>query len=1202
MEKKEDWILGSTIEILRVINPLDKTFRESLPVPYVSSKTLLAYRDEHLPLEIDFIASISGKVVPKEKWGDVVPSSNDQLVFVPVIEDAKAIVGIATFVAVIIAAVAGQAAMIPWILAIGSALSLAASLLFPTKIKEPGTADQTQVYSFQPQTLQQAGPPIPRWYGTNKLYGNIIGSYRTEFSDPAGDHRTINSLICLGMGPFSAVNEMKINDQDVTTIWGVRVKWWSGAVFRQMTPDFSYFNYTYPFNSSIVEYPVSVEIRHAYGYNRAITGGYTYETNGDFFDGLRIQLEFPSGIWGCNDDGYFEISRSVSVYTTLEDGSQPWINVFTTNFFGCRTTNMMYTFDIPLYFGKGRYKIKIIKNSVDLINGMTNPIDDSGTYQWDPIWSWGESVYLAAVQEIYSSFFSYPRQVVVAISAWGSGTLSGSIKFSCVADCLLIRTTTDGVSWSVEFSNNPAWVAFDILTQPVLSFQEPTYVVARYEGINPTKLMPHIQDWLNLASYCDELVSDGVGGTEKRHTFNGGFDTETTPYDAAQQVLATARSFLMPSGNGYRIVIDRPRNRTQVFNTADMRPDSYQCTWLSLADRVSKLEAANFVEASKDYKQAPLAVFNPYINDKALTKSIDLTGITRRTAGWRYLNYHLKYNQYVLRTHSFQVDSEAIVSEIGDRIDIQDEIVSYIESGRVVSSTSSTVTLDTPVIILSGVSYMITIKHDDSSVEDVEVTSGSGTYTTLSIAPNTFIQNPTPVDDAWILSNVTYGASGRVVAGTANSVTLDKQVVISTNVTYKITVRHDDDTLEELLVTSGPGIYETISTSPYTFVQNPQPLIDTWVFGEQTTYLKSVVIADKETNEDTRETTLNCIDYDARIYDDSAMPSPIVDPVIGGRIFLGLGSVSSVLQKDWWVYDMGTDVWVQKPDFAGDARRLAVAASVGNIYVGLGESEVSGDPYDCIDWWEYNIITDVWTQKEDYPGTSVAGSMLAAGVLNKAYIICASCPTYLKECWEYDSSTDVWTQKDRWYSDNVGIRGAVIVSDGIDVIYVGLGENIPSALLYDWWEYIISIDSWGPLADYPGVGGKFPVAGWASGKAYVGLGHENTDWWEYTPWDSTRTTGNTWTQKTSFPGTVNAVYDESTLVASSINNLIFVGVNQKEWWKYDPSDDSWTAMETFGGFSTDWPSCAPTNVTYKMLTLSLSDSITVSDSPNIVIT
>ena len=94
-----------------------------------------------------------------------------------------------------------------------------------------------------------------------------------------------------------------------------------------------------------------------------------------------------------------------------------------------------------------------------------------------------------------------------------------------------------------------------------------------------------------------------------------------------------------------------------------------------------------------------------------------------------------------------------------------------------------------------------------------------------------------------------------------------------------------------------------------------------------------------------------------------------------------MGSFGSNL-KDWWEYDIATDSWNQKTDFPALERHHPYYFSVGDkVYVGFGHgSSIFKDLY------EYNAATNTWTQMADLPAQGrVAGSQFSFN--GKGYII-----------------------------------------------------------------------------------------------------------------------------------------------------------------------------------------------------------------------
>src|ERR1044071_7959894 len=84
-----------------------------------------------------------------------------------------------------------------------------------------------------------------------------------------------------------------------------------------------------------------------------------------------------------------------------------------------------------------------------------------------------------------------------------------------------------------------------------------------------------------------------------------------------------------------------------------------------------------------------------------------------------------------------------------------------------------------------------------------------------------------------------------------------------------------------------------------------------------------------------------------------------------------------------WNRVSAQDGWLQKADFGGVGRRLAVGFSIGDKgYIGTG---VIWDESLRKDFWEYDPDANYWTQKADFGGTERWGA-IGFSIGNKGYI------------------------------------------------------------------------------------------------------------------------------------------------------------------------------------------------------------------------
>ena len=253
--------------------------------------------------------------------------------------------------------------------------------------------------------------------------------------------------------------------------------------------------------------------------------------------------------------------------------------------------------------------------------------------------------------------------------------------------------------------------------------------------------------------------------------------------------------------------------------------------------------------------------------------------------------------------------------------------------------------------------------------------------------------------------------------------------------------------------------------------------------------------------------------------------------------------------------------WIELDTFAGGGLRAgAMWAYNGLIYIGNG----TGDG-DAGDFWSYDPASGVFEQLENYPGLSyIAGvSFQIDGILYYGG------GTTGNDFWAFDTSNPEqgWTQK-----ANIAEEGksrssaATFVIDGMGYVIWGRNANSPYT---DLLRYNPENDTWTSLPG-PDMEGRadHSIAFSINGKGYVGTGNTNdafhNDFWEFDP--SIGDNG-TWMQKANVPGE-----QRSSAVGLALNNFGYVGMGYgfnsvyfKDFWKYDPANDSWSKVASHPG-------------------------------------
>lgn len=215
---------------------------------------------------------------------------------------------------------------------------------------------------------------------------------------------------------------------------------------------------------------------------------------------------------------------------------------------------------------------------------------------------------------------------------------------------------------------------------------------------------------------------------------------------------------------------------------------------------------------------------------------------------------------------------------------------------------------------------------------------------------------------------------------------------------------------------------------------------------------------------------------------------------------------------------------------------------------------------------EYNVATNVWTEKAGFPGTAKE-SVTSCNTATKGYVMNGingghpnGYQVTVSENWEYDFAGNSWTQKantpgaSRYNSAAYAVGDNIYFGTGIGfklvINPVTLGISRVPVILDDWWEYNSLTNTWVAKADFAG-GARQDTRGFViSGKVYLGLGSAGyftnlkSDLWSYSP------AGNSWTQRASYPPG-NSYPPHNTMLGAGSRGYSVTG-KILSFWKYTP--------------------------------------------------
>lgn len=818
--------------------------------------------------------TVGGNIVPQVFWETTKPRENDIVTICPVVAKGEsdkqiinlaAMIAIGAFVAPMIAGGAiGGIGFSTGFKPIGMALitagaGLAISALTPgpdrTKISQTDT-ERSQSYSWNPLSKQEPGI-IGKWYGLNRLHPNIFSVYTstptpiwttpgTGDDDGVTEHTLyFKGGLCEGPVEGPIADSYLINGQPSDNYPDVSIEFKYGTIDQTAATNFT---------QEKVEYFPNAK------FDYTDDTSYVWTTPDDDFDELEVEILFPQGLYRVDGAGNVAtrvVRYKVEVSEKDQDAYTTWFEVRHSNKMTstCRyvyktsetySSVNFYTFNsITITNGK-QYDIKFTRIAFSTESMLVHQIESR----------------VGAIREVVDIGFKHPRVCYMGVSALATETLSGTFDVSVEMECSIVNVY-DGASWNLEYSNNPAWVVWDILTRPVISGvgdSADPYVIERYDGISPNNL--DLTKFYELAAWCDQLVDDGEGGTSKRITFNGGFDTLGDPWTAAGRVLEIARSQIYRRGDVYTLAIDKSVNYTQLLASSNIKKGSFVRTYFPANEMVSEIEV-NYRDKNALFERTPITLINTSLENITRIHAYDCPGIVETCEAWRYGQYKLALVQYLKSTIELECDIDALAAVLGDRIKVQHTVPEWGIGGVVASGGAIYIIVEEDIVYTddSGVTWEVYVRKQDGTENNLTVANDYETITGVNTGTKTFTISGDHTDE------FKDGDTIRIVDSTGN----DGDYTVNGDSTFggadtSIIV---DEAVPDATVDGGLyNIHRIVVTTPFLDVDdNPSAPIagDIYAFGEVGNDVQDYRIVSLRRSSDLYF-KVTAIEYNANVY------------------------------------------------------------------------------------------------------------------------------------------------------------------------------------------------------------------------------------------------------------------------------------------------------------------------------------------------
>ncbi|MBJ9984421.1 host specificity protein J [Acinetobacter sp. S40] len=364
-----------------------------------------------------------------------------------------------------------------------------------------------------------------------------------------------------------------------------------------------------------------------------------------------------------------------------------------------------------------------------------------------------DSMYVASYAEVIDAKFRYPNTALLGLQ-YDAENFSSVAKVAVRAKGIKVRVPTnydpiartysgiwDG-SFKRSYSNNPAWIYYDLCTQK------------RYGlGERITDDMLDKASLYRLAQYCDGFVSDGAGGLEPRFTCNVYIQSAEDAYSIFSKLAGVFRAISYWDGDSIVCDADIPQDVYFNYTNANVINGTFEYSGTRARDRhtVAKVAWSN---PDNRFKTEYEIVRDENAIAKHGVKIVEIAawGCTSRGQAQRAGLWAIRSEQYETQTVSFKVGLDGNIPVPGKVISVADnDYAGRFIGGRIstISSDRKTLTLDREVIANAGDKIYINSESGQSVTNIISTVSGNKVTVQTAFASNLIAaQNAWTIDSS----------------------------------------------------------------------------------------------------------------------------------------------------------------------------------------------------------------------------------------------------------------------------------------------------------------------------------------------------------------------------------------------------------------------------------------------------------------------
>ncbi|MEE9660499.1 host specificity protein J [Enterobacter cloacae complex sp. CARB60] len=439
-----------------------------------------------------------------------------------------------------------------------------------------------------------------------------------------------------------------------------------------------------------------------------------------FLDAIRIKLSLPVQYLYKDNGDMVGTATEYAIDLSTDGGA--WKTVVNGKFDGKTTTEYQRDHRIDLPKSTSGWSVRVRRITADASGSNSKLVNAFKVFSY---------------AEVIDSKLRYPLTALLYVEVDSSQFNGSAPKVTCKIKGKLIKvpdnydpiTRTYSGSWSGGFkmawSNNPAWIFYDLVLDEIY-------------GMGTRVDASMVDKWAlySIAQYCDEMVSDGAGGTEPRFTCNVFIQSQEDAWQVLNDLAAVFRGITFWGNDQIYVQADVPQDDVDwVYNVSNVIDGLFTYAGGSYKNRYSSC-LVSWSDPQNHYSDTVEGVYDSALVERYDVRQTSLTaiGCTSQSEAHRRGRWVLLSNAKD-GTVSFGVGLDGYIPLPAEIIGVADPFRSGKENGGRISAVNGRqITLDREIDYAAKDRLVVNLPDGKAQTRTISAVSADKKTVTVATA------------------------------------------------------------------------------------------------------------------------------------------------------------------------------------------------------------------------------------------------------------------------------------------------------------------------------------------------------------------------------------------------------------------------------------------------------------------------------------